>query len=286
MVAPVLSLDMDTVGPAGRGLAHDGADVGCCAGCPHRHTCPHGSGTPDADAVRELVAAWYGLSIGSAWRNAGDWLHPAVEAFAEALTTGGDPLPRAERLGGARAVQGVGIAEALEDVSHAYAALGTIAPDDVVRAAAVGWVEVQEAAAVQPALVDPLSGLFTVEYLRARIRETYLDADAWALLVVDVGLAGLRAPERFERSAAVGDALTAVFGSGHPMANVDDGLFVVLVRRDGTLGGRIDETRARVVPLADAGHQARLMRHPAHVWLESLPDGVADVPALLGSLRS
>lgn len=276
---------MNTVGPGGRGLAHDGADVGCCAGCPHRRTCPHGPGPVEADAVRELVATWCGLSVGSGWRNAGDWLHPAVEAFAEALTTGGDPLPRAERLGGARAVQGVGIAEALEDVSHAYAALGTTAPADVVRAAAVGWVEVQEAAAVQPSLVDPLSGLFTLEYLRARIRETYLDPDTWVLLVVDVGLAGLRAPERFERSAAVGDALTTVFGSGHPMANVDDGLFVVLARRDESLGARIDETRARVVPLADAGHEARLMRHPAHVWLESLPAGPGDVTALLGSLR-
>ncbi len=280
---------MNDSAPRGPSRADTVDTATSCARCPSRDACRHldrvGPAVADLAEALALLRTWHDLSLATTWRNAGDWHHPAAEAFAEALVTGCDPLPRAARLGSARAMQGVGIGEALEDLAHAYAVLGTTPPPDVTRAAAVGWVEVIETAAVQPALVDPLSGLFTIEYLRARVRETYLHAEPWALLVVDVGLAGLRAPERFERAAAVGDTLTAVFGPGHPMANVDDGLFVVLVRRDGDLGDRIDEVRRRVVPFAGESRQARVMRHPAHVWIEQLPGAVTDVPDLLSSLR-
>lgn len=277
---------MNISASGGRPRADTGGAATGCPRCPRRDACPHaGPASTDVAEALVLLQTWRDLSVGTSWRNAGDWPHPAAEAFAEALVTGCDPLPRAARLGSARAVQGVGIGETLEDLAHAYAVLGTTPPPDVTRAAAMGWVEVLETAAVQPVLVDPLSGLFTLEYLRARVRETYLQPEPWALLVVDVGLTGLRAPERFERAAAVGDSLTAVFGPGHPMANVDDGLFVVLVRRDEQLGDRIDEVRRRVVPFAGESRQARVMRNPAHVWIEQLPGAVADVPDLLGSLR-
>ena len=68
-------------------------------------------------APQALRARWHEESLGTVWLRPADWYHPAVDALAVAILGGGDVAERARELGHARGADGVGIAEALDDLA-------------------------------------------------------------------------------------------------------------------------------------------------------------------------
>lgn len=214
------------------------------------------------------------------WLRPSDWYHPAVDALVEAVQDGAVPVSVAERLGEVRAADGVGINEAIDDLTCLYRSLGSAEPPlELVRALCAGWASGQAASAVLGSCIDPESGLPTREYLTVRLGELYgssarSGADpttSHALILLDVAAAGVSPWTRMACAAAIGAALTEEYGDGHPMASLGAGLFAVLVERADHLSSHIDGLRERIVEQAEHFDIEALVTHPARVWVEGLP---------------
>lgn len=214
------------------------------------------------------------------WLRPSDWYHPAVDAVVEAVTAGRDPSAAAERLGEVRGSAGVGISEAIDDLTCLYLSTGeTEPPLAVVRALGEGWASAQGGALLTGSCLDPESGLPTRDYLVTRLAETYgaaERADTFAqlthcLVLVDVAAAEVSPWSRMARSAAVGAALRNAYGEGHPMATLGGGLFAVLAERDAELGPGISVARLEIAHQAELLDVENLLRQPPRVWTEQLP---------------
>jgi len=234
---------------------------------------------------------WRTVSAQSVWLRPADWYHPAVDAVVESILSGADPRAAAARLGSARGESGVGIAEAIDDLACLYHSLGcTEPPFGPIRALCEGWGAAQEAAPVHAQCIDPESGLPTVEYLRVRLAETYgVAARSGApagrghgLLLVDVAVVPLDPWSRIARSAVVGQVLGLVYGDGHPIASLGDGMFATLVERGPDLGTGVSRLRQQLASHAELLRVDSLVRQPPRVWLEPLPETHDGALELLG----
>ncbi|WP_159798505.1 nucleotidyl cyclase domain-containing protein [Puerhibacterium puerhi] len=249
---------------------------------------PHAEAS-DAAGLRER---WRAASLGGVWLRPGDWYHPAVDALVEAVGDDRCPAAAAQRLGTARGEAGVGMTETMDDVACLYEALEQPVDPTVLRSLAIGWAAGYESLPARSTVRDPASGLPSGEYLGERLRETYGDAlrqgmragDTHCLVVLDVALDDLDAWRRSARAATVGRTLDQVFGEGHPMAALSDGVFVVLSpRRDHT--AKLAQTLRRVVEKnAAILGLSEVMRRPTRVWVEALPDSHSAAVALLEQL--
>ncbi|MGN8244081.1 hypothetical protein ACTHAM_000980 [Cellulomonas soli] len=230
------------------------------------------------DALREL---WRHESTTSTWLRPSDWYHPAVDGLASAVLEQRDPTGAAHGLGHARGHDGVGITEALDDLACLYRSTGLADPPHaVVTAFCAGWADAQAAGAVAVPCLDAESGLPTSDYLSVRLAETYLMAARTGrpahadhdLILLDVATGELHPFLRMARSAAVGAALLATYGHGHPMATLGGGAFAVLVRHDeATRGMRMLRTEVdRHCEALGLGPEA--LRSPARIWRRALPD--------------
>ena len=245
--------------------------------------------SPTSSPVLEL---WRDRTMLTVWRHPDDWHHPAVDALVEALETGIDPLAAARRLGASRAQGGTGIDETIDDLSCAYEAIGAQAPIDVVRAIACGWVTEREAHPDHTAFIRPIAGLHSAEYLGIRLRETYNDAakaglaasSTHCLVVIDVALDECDTITRFKRTSAMGTILRSLFGDGHPMAMLSDGLFAVLVCRDAELGAQITTIRQHIVDAASEVPGASALRQPPTLWVQQLPQSSDDLALVLSDI--
>ncbi len=239
----------------------------------------------DTDQLTEapsptLRERWQELTVESVWLRPGDWYHPAVDALTEALSHDIDPTGAARRLGNVRGAAGVGIAETLDDVAVLYGLLEREPGMDAVRALCEGWAEAIDATPVQGSCIDAESGLPTIEYLGVRLGETYGSAHRHAhhafsthcLVLVDVATGDLPPWRRMARSAAMGRALSAALGTGHPMASLGGGAFAVLVERDFDLGQTVKRMRDQVNDHAHLMQISDLLRQPPRIWIEPLPE--------------
>ncbi|GIG30796.1 hypothetical protein [Cellulomonas marina] len=243
----------------------------------------------DAAAVL-LRERWRQASLGTVWRRVADWSGPEVEELAAAVSSGACPVGAAEDLGRARGYDGVGIGEALDDLTCLFVAAGQVAtPPAVVRAFCVAWSDAQADALAVGASTDPETGLPRQEYLAVRLEETYLTAarrgrsvtEEHCLVLVDVAAGDLPPLARAARSAVAGDALARVYGHGHPMATLGGGLFAVLDDRDG-VEDRVHRTHHAVSALCAGLEAAVGVRVPPHVWSVPLPATHDEAVRLLG----
>lgn len=249
---------------------------------------------PDAHAADDgLRERWRRQSLGSAWRRPSDWYHPAVDALAGAVLHDEDPAPPAWVLGRARGEQGVGIGEAIDDLVCLYRSTGRAAPPmPAVRALNEGWADAQAELVITGACVDAETGLPTQQYLGVRLGEAYLAAHRQdvhpallhGLAVVDVAAGHVTGFVRAARSAAVGAALRTVFGAGHPMATLGDGVFVVLTHTEDDLDGQIAALRAQIAARCTDEDVRAATRRPVRVWHEALPGTHAGALHRLASL--
>jgi len=240
-----------------------------------------------------LLDAWRTCALGTVWRHAADWAHPATEAVVETFVSGEDPAEAVRRLGEARATVGAGLPETIDDLACLFRALGLPVEAGLVREVAIGWAAVS-VVAPQAGCTDPTTGLRTRGYLVARLEELY-DAppgarpwDAHALLVLDVRLDGTASSTYVRAGAIVGAVLLDVLGPGHPSAQLAPGLFATLVDRASApatallLRARVEDAAAARLT---AGEHEQLLRSPARTWLEQLPDEAALCASLVESLR-
>jgi hypothetical protein len=249
---------------------------------------------PGPDVESALLHAWETASIDSVWLRPGDWYTPAAEALVEALEARLDTAPAAFRLGQARAAAGVGITEAIDDMAVLFRTADfESAPIRSIRALCEGWTGGSTTPSTAPTMTDAESGLGTAEYLTQRLAEVYGSSqrdgttvtDTHAMVLVDVTVAEGDPWQRMARNAAVGQALKAAYGEGHPMARMGDGLYAVLVQRGTTLGSGIALLRDHISDRALAMRVGNLMRQPPRVWIESLPGTHTYATELLESLQ-
>jgi hypothetical protein len=249
------------------------------------------AGEPGSIGLRD---SWRTASLDATWLRPGDWYHPAVDLLADAVAVGTDPLQPAEDLGRARADAGVGIGEALDDLACLYRAAGltTAPPLEVVRAFAEGWSDAQAGMVAHGGATDPETGLPTRQYLGVRLAETYDEAErsrrpasaTHELAMVDVAAGEVPPFLRAARSAAVGAALRATFGRGHPMATLGGGVFAVLAHRDDDLAGCIARLQEEIGRRCDPLDLRSVTRRPVRVWTEPLPGSHEEAVQKLATL--
>ncbi|WP_307802808.1 hypothetical protein [Cellulomonas dongxiuzhuiae] len=240
----------------------------------------------DGHALPEgLRERWREESVASVWRRPSDWYHPAVDTLAVAVLEGTDAAAAAFELGRARGEHGVGIGEALDDLVCLYRSTGrSMPPLDAVRALNEGWADAQAVLVTTGACVDAETGLPTQQYLSVRLAEAYLDAEQHdvdpallhGLAVVDVAAGHVTGLLRAARSAAVGAALREAFGSGHPMATLGGGVFVVLTRAADDVAARVADLRADITHRCGDVDVRASVRQPVRVWVEPLPETHAE----------
>lgn len=251
----------------------------------------HLTGTVEASGLLQL---WQAKSIQAVWLRPGDWYTPATEALVEALEARLDTAAAAFRLGQARSEAGVGITEAIDDMAVLFRAAGyESAPIRSIRALCEGWTEGSTTPPSAPRMADPESGLGTAEYLTQRLSEAYGAAqrtgisvtNSHALVMIDVSVADTDPWQRVARNAAVGQALKGVYGEGHPIARLCDGLYAVLVERGPMLGEGIAALRDFISDSAVTMSIGNLMRQPPRVWIEALPETHRYAHELIESLQ-
>lgn len=207
-------------------------------------------------AQRALRERWFACSNALGWTAAAEWPNDAVDEVCGVLAAGGD-RPELERALGAwavtRARAGIGLAETLTDLSALHAAvlgaLGDLVPHEgghmpgadgsrLVRVVSLAWTDITCGELAETAVVDPLSGLPTESYLRARLGELYDAARArgvrvgaeHALVTVTLKVAGW---SRIAPLSTVGEATGIVFDAGETIAVVGRSTVVVLAPRVG-----------------------------------------------------
>ncbi len=191
----------------------------------------------DPGSAAFLADRWRALALSEGWLRPDDWYGAAVGSMVRAVIAGDGLDPAARELGADRAARGVGISEGLRDLDALYrAAAQGEPPFTVVRAFTEQWVEVATSALLAQGSTDALTGLRTLDYLQARLRELYAEQgetavathEAWSLIVIqgDV-VTGWR---RVLRSCAIARVVSGVLCAGQTNAILPSGVFVSVTR--------------------------------------------------------
>jgi hypothetical protein len=229
--------------------------------------------TPAAD----LRLRWESGSAATGWAFASDWHAEAVDAVCEAVVAGADIWGPAERLGRERAAVGVSLGETLADADVLVDLGVDVAAEVFRRAVSLGWAD--RVIAPPAAVVDPLTGLMSPDYLHARLAEEYQAAEAAgrtisddrALVVVRLDLAGRSSIERALPMMVVGDCLRTVFSAGQTLGVLSEKVAVVLGPRDERLPRRAALLHNLLGSRFTDDMSLRVGR--PEVWIETLPTG-------------
>lgn len=235
----------------------------------------------------QLRDRWGTLSTGSEWTFPSDWYTPAIDALCEALCeTGTDPTVPATRLGRERARVGVGLREALRDVD-VLAGLVSQRAGALARAVSLGWGEA--GGARSDAVIDGLTGLASVEYLRIRCREVYRAAEVegssasatHALVIVRLGGEGAHRFLGQMPMVLVADSLRTVFADGQSLCRIGVNVAAALTPRHDALGRQVRLLSDMVVARVSTDRDAAVI---PQVWIERLPAAERTVPDLLADI--
>ena len=215
---------------------------------------------PESDRqLRALRARWRTASLASGWRFPSDWALPEVDAVCAAVLRGGKPEIPLAGLARARAAAGAGLAEVLTDLAALHAVLsapdatdGFISPDidatptRLLRVSALAWADVAMDQLATIEVVDPLTGLPTVAYLRTRLGEIYRAAEAhghragddYTLLVVSLDLTAVNGWPRVTGMILLAEALRSVLDGGESLATLGPSTLAAVLPRDGAIAAK------------------------------------------------
>ncbi|MCP2337774.1 hypothetical protein [Actinomadura rupiterrae] len=253
------------------------------------------------DPASGLLVAWRRRSTTAGWGPPDDWWTPAVEDMASAArNTNLATRPCADldarahedvladactRLGQARGAAGVGVGETLVDLGAFFDVLdGSEPPLELVRRTVEGWADAALAPLAAESCQDPLTGLMTVSYMRARLTELYAAADSdgrgpsetHCLVMLDLA-DGCEPWRRLARAIVVAYELRAVFRNGETPALIGSGRAAVLVPMSPHLARRLAVLHRRIVRVLGADVLAGRFL----LWVERLPDAPAGALTLL-----
>lgn len=236
-------------------------------------------------AVRVLRNRWRVASLAAGWRFPSDWPLPEVDEVCESVLDGADTdiTDSLAKLGRARAAAGAGLPETVGDLAALHAVLADpeaeharpdIDPDRTparqLTATVLAWVDEAMEPLREADVTDPLTGLASTAYLRARLGEIYRKArrdGRWAdsrhaLLVVSVDDDTATGWSRMTNMVLVADVLRSVFDGGETVAVLGERTAAVLTERGDELAGRAVLTRRLVVERAAADPGLRAVRQP------------------------
>lgn len=192
-----------------------------------------------------------------------------VEVVLEALA----------RLAHARALAGVWLDEAIEDVIALESVLPAEVmwprPERVIRVVAQAWADEGAAQFRHVSVEDPLTGLVSLPYLRTRLVEVYREAaragqrvgDTHALVVVATGAGVQPVSGGLYFRLALGECLRSVFSGGESLAAASASRVLGLVSRDPALPVLVRSARNELARLSRTGSTPRC-------WVEGLPDSI------------
>jgi hypothetical protein len=209
------------------------------------------------------------------------------EAVGERLASGQDASSACALVGRETARDGADLGEALDGLRATYARVQGGEPDfRALRALCVAWSEETLGYLHQLSCEDPLTGLASLQHVRARLSEVYRGAEqgelptstSHALVVVDVPLLARRpsveggrtnvgAMAGFESAlwlARLAEYARMVFPGGETIGLANPSRLVVVTERGDLLGPRVGLLRGLVEDLDPRGERAR-------VWIEGLP---------------
>ena len=243
-----------------------------------------------------LLTSWRSASVQGAdadgWLDGAQWWTPAVDALADALSGEPvDPVSACRLLGSQRAAAGVFLDSARRDVLNAAMVAGCspATSASLLDALTLGWVDRTLDDYFTDACVDPLTELASLPCLMARLAEVYAEstvtgvgpAELYALVVV---LAAHRSDplEAETQMIAAQLAMRVAFEGGETLARVGRHCAVVLCRRDEPRFGRSLRILRDEIGVARVENRLPGVR----VWIEALPDGREQLPAVLREINS
>lgn len=181
-----------------------------------------------------LLAGWKTVSLKRNWRLEDDWSVPETRQLAEAFIHR-MPLAEATRdLGLVRGVQGLGIAEATEDLKAFFSVAGAPMAGDLQQRLSEGWVEARGSVQPKPC-TDILTGLATHEHFNRVLQHlsSSADFDPGAFVIGKFSLppelhqATLRRTTLAELGRVCQDAFR---GTGATLAREDNVILVLMLR--------------------------------------------------------
>ena len=120
----------------------------------------------DADV---LLSSWKAISLANGWRFEDDWEVPETTRLTKAHAQGSSLAQPAHCLGYARAMQGIGITETIEDLAAFFAASGTHADAAIQQRLTEGWVTASNTIQAD-SCIDPLTDIPTYEHFTRVLR--------------------------------------------------------------------------------------------------------------------
>jgi len=234
-----------------------------------------------------LRLQWEARSAETGWGFPDDWYHPAIDAICEAALAAGDLWAPGERLGRERAALGASLGETLADVDVLTDLVPSVPAESLRRAVSLGWAD--RTIAPPAAVVDPLTGLASPDYLETRLGEIYASAEArgatvsseHALVVVRIDLLGRTGLVRSLPMVMSADVLRTVFAAGQTLALLSDRVAVVLAPRNDLLFRQAALLHDLIVERT-VGDRTSAGR--PEVWVEMLPSTLESAKLVVGDL--
>ncbi|TCP56100.1 hypothetical protein EV191_10140 [Tamaricihabitans halophyticus] len=294
---------MDT-GATGAADGLGGAEHRASFGADELGECTETSGAQVA--VRVLRHRWRVASLATGWRFPSDWSLPEVDEVCASVLAGEDAAiaDSLAKLGRARATAGAGLPETLTDLAALHAVLAdpgaesepaTIDPDGTpsvrLTTTALAWADAAMEPVRDAGVLDPLTGLVSLAYLRQRLDEVYRGADRaghwvdnrYTLLVVSLDPGARSGWSRMASMVLVADVLRAVFDGGETRCALGPSTVGVLADREDGLAARAVLVRRLVNERACADPALHAERQP-RTSLVRLPATYERAIELLGRL--
>jgi hypothetical protein len=228
--------------------------------------------------------------MATGWATPGKWWTPAIDSVVDALLDDADQRSACAALARQRALDGVSLAETVDDIGALFAAarLGS-PPYEIVRAVALAWGEAARSSIAAAGCTDPRTGLGTATHVEARLGEMYTEgrkygfspSETHALVIVELDTVGENGDPWNDnlRMSDVAECLRTVFDAGQVMGVTGPGRVVVVAARATGLPRTVEGLRRMMQDWRGSGSGPGPM-----IWVEALPVAQASAERLLSTL--
>lgn len=193
-----------------------------------------------AHDVETLIEHWQTASLAREWRMPADWPCASARAVAEVVSEGGNAAVPLEELARWRALQGVGIAEALSDLFALFDAADSPFSSSerrrLTQAYADAWADESFGFAPAVSCTDPVTGLATHAHFTRCLHDLYEDVSEKpdqerVLASIGMGFDRLTTQELQRRAALTGTKARACLGPLGALLTLKNGTLLAVLRR-------------------------------------------------------
>ncbi|MCB4208358.1 hypothetical protein [Arthrobacter sp. UM1] len=190
--------------------------------------------------AESLIERWQSVSLEREWRMPADWPCASARAVADVVADGGNAAVPLEELARWRALQGVGIAEALSDLFALFDAadspFSSAERRRLTQAYSDAWADESFGFAPTVSCTDPVTGLATAAHFTRCLHDLYEDVsekpDQERLLAsIRMGFDRLTTQELQRRGALTGTKARSCLGPLGALMTLKNGTLVAVLRR-------------------------------------------------------